>query len=158
MMLTLDECISGASAAAAAGRQDSEAAAAAVEWEDSTGVSAPLYEVVDVIFDLGSRGFFRRQVPLSYLHMRSGTRWRPPLAALIRPLPPSCSTTPPSAKDRHATFQGVPNLISTCVDCCTGMGSVFAQGAQRPSANTLRGRCRLMRTLPPINHLVLTFF
>mmetsp|Transcript_13710 Transcript_13710/g.41406 ORF Transcript_13710/g.41406 Transcript_13710/m.41406 type:complete len:1265 (+) Transcript_13710:304-4098(+) len=41
---------------------DVGAAAAAAEWEDSTGVSAPLYEVVDVVFELGSRGFFRRQI------------------------------------------------------------------------------------------------
>ncbi len=54
-------------AAAAVGRQESESAAAVAEWEDSTGVSAPLYEVVDVIFELGSRGLIRRQVPLPHL-------------------------------------------------------------------------------------------
>ena len=37
-------------------------AAAALDWEESAGVSAPLYDIVDVVFELGSRGFFRRQV------------------------------------------------------------------------------------------------
>lgn len=104
-MLSVVECVGGVSAAAAVGRQDSEAAAAAVEWEDSTGVSAPLYEVVDVIFELGSRGFFRRQVPLPHLspiptclHMRSGTRpGAPSVAAPLQPLPFSRSRLPPSA-------------------------------------------------------------
>ena len=30
--------------------------------EESAGISAPLYDVVDVLFQLQSRGFFRRQV------------------------------------------------------------------------------------------------
>lgn len=33
-----------------------------LDWEDSAGISAPLYDIVDVVFELGSRGFFRRQV------------------------------------------------------------------------------------------------
>jgi hypothetical protein len=36
-----------------------------LDWEDSAGISAPLYDIVDVVFELGSRGFFRRQVGLS---------------------------------------------------------------------------------------------
>lgn len=31
--------------------------------EEAAGVSAPLYDVVDVLFELQSRGYFRRQVP-----------------------------------------------------------------------------------------------
>ena len=38
-----------------------------LDWEDCAGVSAPLYDIVDVVFELGSRGFFRRQVHLSAL-------------------------------------------------------------------------------------------
>jgi len=36
--------------------------AAAPDLEDCTGISAPLYEIVDCIFQLQRRGFFRRQV------------------------------------------------------------------------------------------------
>jgi len=36
--------------------------AAAPDLEDFTGISAPLYEIVDCIFQLQRRGFFRRQV------------------------------------------------------------------------------------------------
>ena len=52
-----------------------------LDWEDSAGISAPLYDIVDVVFELGSRGFFRRQVSFSrgsvldqglMLHHRSG--------------------------------------------------------------------------------------
>lgn len=32
------------------------------EEEDSTGISAPLYEIVDVVFHLQTRGFFRQKV------------------------------------------------------------------------------------------------
>lgn len=48
--------------------QEAEAAAGAVglDWEDSAGVSGPLYDIVDVVFELGSRGFFRRQVGFEY--------------------------------------------------------------------------------------------
>ena len=30
--------------------------------EESAGISAPLYDVIDVLFELQSRGIFRRQV------------------------------------------------------------------------------------------------
>lgn len=44
-------------------QQDGEGAGAgSLDWEDSAGISAPLYDIVDVVFELGSRGFFRRQV------------------------------------------------------------------------------------------------
>ena len=44
---------------------DAEAsAAAALDWEESAGISAPLYDIVDIVFELGSHGFFRRQVGL----------------------------------------------------------------------------------------------
>ncbi|KAK9807024.1 hypothetical protein WJX72_010915 [[Myrmecia] bisecta] len=33
-----------------------------LDWEESAGISSPLYEIVDVVFHLQSRGFFRRQV------------------------------------------------------------------------------------------------
>ncbi len=51
-----------------ASMQEAEAAAGAggLDWEDSAGVSGPLYDIVDVIFELGSRGFFRRQVGFEY--------------------------------------------------------------------------------------------
>ena len=32
------------------------------DWEEAAGISAPLYEIVDTVFELQSRGFFRRQV------------------------------------------------------------------------------------------------
>ena len=32
------------------------------DWEEAAGISAPLYEIVDTLFELQSRGFFRRQV------------------------------------------------------------------------------------------------
>lgn len=32
--------------------------------DESAGISAPLYDVVDVLFQLQSRGFFRRQVQI----------------------------------------------------------------------------------------------
>ena len=32
------------------------------EREEAAGISAPLYVVIDVLFGLQSRGFFRRQV------------------------------------------------------------------------------------------------
>ena len=35
------------------------------DWEEAAGISAPLYEIVDCLFELQSRGFFRRQVWLS---------------------------------------------------------------------------------------------
>ena len=31
-------------------------------WEESAGISAPLLDIVDVLFNLQSHGFFRRQV------------------------------------------------------------------------------------------------
>ena len=34
------------------------------DWEEAAGISAPLYEIVDTVFELQSRGFFRRQVTL----------------------------------------------------------------------------------------------
>ena len=37
-------------------------AVCALDWEESAGISAPLYDIVDVVFELRSRGFFRRQV------------------------------------------------------------------------------------------------
>lgn len=39
-----------------------ESATAGGGEDDSAGVSAPLYDVVDAIFGLAGRGFFRRQV------------------------------------------------------------------------------------------------
>ena len=39
-------------------------AVCALDWEESAGISAPLYDIVDVVFELRSRGFFRRQVQL----------------------------------------------------------------------------------------------
>lgn len=61
-----------------------------LDWEDSAGVSAPLYDIVDVVFELGSRGFFRRQVldTRCFLHMTSecGTALHQgAYAALVRP-------------------------------------------------------------------------
>lgn len=42
---------------------DFEAASGAgLDWEDNIGISAPLYDIVDEIFGLQSRGFVRRQV------------------------------------------------------------------------------------------------
>ena len=38
------------------------AAVCALDWEESAGISAPLYDIVDAVFELRSRGFFRRQV------------------------------------------------------------------------------------------------
>lgn len=32
------------------------------DWEEAAGISAPLYDIVDTLFELQSRGFFRRQV------------------------------------------------------------------------------------------------
>lgn len=32
------------------------------DWEEAAGISAPLYELVDALFELQGRGFFRRQV------------------------------------------------------------------------------------------------
>jgi hypothetical protein len=37
-------------------------AVCALDWEESAGISAPLYDIVDAVFELRSRGFFRRQV------------------------------------------------------------------------------------------------
>lgn len=46
--------------------QMQEAAANAIPeglaWEESAGISAPLLDIVDVLFNLSSHGFFRRQV------------------------------------------------------------------------------------------------
>ena len=36
-----------------------------MDWEDNIGISAPLYDIIDEIFGLQSRGFVRRQVGLS---------------------------------------------------------------------------------------------
>ena len=33
-----------------------------MDWDDAVGISMPLYTLVDVLFELQSRGFFRRQV------------------------------------------------------------------------------------------------
>ncbi len=45
-------------------------AAPGLQRDDCTGISAPLYELLDTVFELGSRGFFRRQVrPSQYLHL-----------------------------------------------------------------------------------------
>ena len=41
--------------------QAAEEAADAVDWDDAVGISMPLYTLVDVLFELQSRGFFRRQ-------------------------------------------------------------------------------------------------
>ena len=61
--------------------QEAGAAAGALglDWEDSAGVSAPLYDIVDVVFELGSRGFFRRQV-----WERSKGRMRTPRLARLQ--------------------------------------------------------------------------
>ena len=32
-----------------------------MDWDDAVGISMPLYTLVDVLFELQSRGFFRRQ-------------------------------------------------------------------------------------------------
>jgi len=45
----------------AGGAQAAEEAADAVDWDDAVGISMPLYTLVDVLFELQSRGFFRRQ-------------------------------------------------------------------------------------------------
>ena len=62
------------------------------DWEEAAGISAPLYEIVDTVFELQSRGFFRRQAcralsfcfsPLDSLPVqppqsgcdRTGTHW-----------------------------------------------------------------------------------
>ena len=37
------------------------------DWEEAAGISAPLYEIVDTVFELQSRGFFRRQVTWLFL-------------------------------------------------------------------------------------------
>jgi len=37
----------------------------ALDWEESAGISAPLYDIVDIVFELRSRGFFRRQARFS---------------------------------------------------------------------------------------------
>lgn len=38
------------------------------DWEEAAGISAPLYEIVDTVFELQSRGFFRRQVRTALPH------------------------------------------------------------------------------------------
>ncbi|KAK9836224.1 hypothetical protein WJX84_011500 [Apatococcus fuscideae] len=52
--------------ASASWSQMQEAAANAIPeglaWEESAGISAPLLDIVDVLFNLQSHGFFRRQV------------------------------------------------------------------------------------------------
>ena len=35
---------------------------AAISLEEAAGISSPLYDIVDVLFELQSRGYFRRQV------------------------------------------------------------------------------------------------
>ncbi len=49
--------------------QIDEVAASAIPeglaWEESAGISAPLLDIVDVLFNLQSHGFFRRQVSSS---------------------------------------------------------------------------------------------
>ena len=47
------------------------ASGAGLDWEDNIGISAPLYDIVDEIFGLQSRGFVRRQVGLSQCGARS---------------------------------------------------------------------------------------
>ena len=44
------------------------------DWEEAAGISAPLYEIVDTVFELQSRGFFRRQVSRDLPHE---ALWRP---------------------------------------------------------------------------------
>ena len=39
------------------------------DWEEAAGISAPLYEIVDTVFELQSRGFFRRQVREAHPHI-----------------------------------------------------------------------------------------
>ncbi|GAB4817940.1 hypothetical protein N2152v2_004986 [Parachlorella kessleri] len=51
----------GAAASAGQAFPDSEASSCQ-ELEDSAGISAPLYDIVDCVFQLQTRGFFRRQV------------------------------------------------------------------------------------------------
>ncbi len=36
------------------------------DWEEAAGISAPLYEIVDTVFELQSRGFF--QAPGAQAH------------------------------------------------------------------------------------------
>ena len=46
--------------------QDQESAqASGLDAEENMGISSPLYQIIDVVFDLRARGFLRRQVCLS---------------------------------------------------------------------------------------------
>ena len=43
--------------------QDTEAAQpSGLDAEENMGISSPLYQIIDVVFDLRARGFLRRQV------------------------------------------------------------------------------------------------
>ncbi len=45
-----------------------------MDWDDAVGISMPLYTLVDVLFELQSRGFFRRQVRRSNQECRPEAR------------------------------------------------------------------------------------
>lgn len=38
-----------------------------LDAEENMGISSPLYQIIDVVFDLRARGFLRRQVPFAAL-------------------------------------------------------------------------------------------
>ena len=67
-----------------------------LDWDENMGISAPLYDIVDVVFGLQTRGFLRRQVRLAatnLLHDRGplhGHDWRLSVSAPAAQPPCEC--------------------------------------------------------------------
>ena len=54
------------------GAEGEGAQSSGLDAEENMGISSPLYQIIDVVFDLRARGFLRRQVcntstPLTHL-------------------------------------------------------------------------------------------
>ena len=65
--------------------QDQESAqASGLDAEENMGISSPLYQIIDVVFDLRARGFLRRQVCLSLCDTAALCPACPPPALLCR--------------------------------------------------------------------------
>lgn len=60
--LALEAAVGSTSAGAQAAENSAAEGVGSFGMEDCAGISAPLYEIVDCVFQLQTRGFFRRQV------------------------------------------------------------------------------------------------